>query len=454
MQEPNKLTPDSRSAPLFAHNPKRISVHQSASDDKVPSKASTGVPLKGDFERMARRRNQHPTPFREGNWWWINPWTDEFIEGKLQRRRKKMKVCPAEMPEYKAKTIAAEILRPMNEQQTVGSATRFANYVEGFYKPDWLSTLASTTKESYEGTLRKHLIPVFGTMMLRDMTTLTLQKYFSGLGTSSLGGATVLKMKEVLSSVLSSAVRYDLLTKNPMEAVHIPRSKVVNKKKQKPHLTPEEFNLLLEVVEEPYATMIYVAVYSGLRVSELIGLKWEDVHSDSLTIDERYCRGDWSVTKTEGSSGTIGVDLSVIARIHRLKCLEVELNWGGKGAKKKIKVVRSAGPQDLVFQSLVKGGPMRDGNILRRHLRPAAVKLGFNPKKATWRSLRTSCATWMIEAGANPKDVQGQMRHSRIGTTMDIYAQFVPESQRRAVAKMMEMVAQRKRPESEVVRVN
>ena len=290
--------------------------------------------------------------------------------------------------------------------------------------------------------------------MLRDMTTLTLQKYFSGLGTSSLGGATVLKMKEVLSSVLSSAVRYDLLTKNPMEAVHIPRSKVVNKKKQKPHLTPEEFNLLLEVVDEPYATMIYVAVYSGLRVSELIGLKWEDVHSDSLTIDERYCRGDWSVTKTEGSSGTIGVDLSVIAHIHRLKSLEVELNWGGKGAKKKIKVVRSAGPQDLVFQSLVKGGPMRDGNILRRHLRPAAVKLGLDPKKATWRSLRTSCATWMIEAGANPKDVQGQMRHSRIGTTMDIYAQFVPESQRRAVAKMMEMVAQRKRPESEVVRVN
>ena len=85
---------------------------------------------------------------------------------------------------------------------------------------------------------------------------------------------------------------------------------------------------------------------------------------------------------------------------------------------------------------------------------PAAVKLGLDPKKATWRSLRTSCATWMIEAGANPKDVQGQMRHSRIGTTMDIYAQFVPESQRRAVAKMMEMVAQRKRPESEVVRVN
>jgi integrase len=86
---------------------------------------------------------------------------------------------------------------------------------------------------------------------------------------------------------------------------------------------------------------------------------------------------------------------------------------------------------------------MSDGNILRRHLRPAALEMGIDPKKATWRSLRTSYATWMIEAGANPKDVQGQMRHSRISTTMDIYAQRVPESQHRAVAKMMEMVETR-----------
>jgi integrase len=48
------------------------------------------------------------------------------------------------------------------------------------------------------------------------------------------------------------------------------------------------------------------------------------------------------------------------------------------------------------------------------------------------------------EAGADPKSVQGQMRHSRITTTMDIYAQHAPESQRRAMVKMMEMVASRR----------
>ena len=65
----------------------------------------------------------------------------------------------------------------------------------------------------------------------------------------------------------------------------------------KPHITPEQFDALVNLMAEPYATMVYVCVMAGLRVSELIGLKWEDVHMDSLTIDERFCRGDWGCTQ-------------------------------------------------------------------------------------------------------------------------------------------------------------
>ena len=60
-----------------------------------------------------------------------------------------------------------------------------------------------------------------------------------------------------------------------------------------------------------------------------------------------------------------------------------------------------------------------------------------------WQVLRRSYATWLVEAGADPKAVQGQMRHSRISTTMDIYTQFVPDSKRRAMTKMMDMVDSR-----------
>ncbi len=79
---------------------------------------------------------------------------------------------------------------------------------------------------------------------------------------------------------------------------------------------------------------------------------------------------------------------------------------------------------------------MRDNNILVRFIKPAALTLGIG--FVNWRCLRTSYATWLIEAGANPKKVQGQVRHSRIATTMDVYgiSDFarVPFTRKRSLA--------------------
>jgi site-specific recombinase XerD len=60
-----------------------------------------------------------------------------------------------------------------------------------------------------------------------------------------------------------------------------------------------------------------------------------------------------------------------------------------------------------------------------------------------WRTLRTSHATWVVQAGADPKSVQGQMRRSRISTTMEIYAQIVPLAQRRALEQLSAFAAPR-----------
>ena len=77
---------------------------------------------------------------------------------------------------------------------------------------------------------------------------------------------------------------------------------------------------------------------------------------------------------------------------------------------------------------------MRDNNILTRIIKPAGRKIGIG--FVNWRCLRTSHATWLKLAGADVKDAQAQMRHSRASTTMDIYQQFVPESQRTAIDKL------------------
>src|SRR4029434_3286077 len=103
----------------------------------------------------------------------------------------------------------------------------------------------------------------------------------------------------------------------------------------------------------PYATMVYVAVYTGLRVSELIGLRWNDVHQRSITIDERYCRGDWGEPKSDASNTTIPVNEKVIERIQALRMLEVEVKAGR--AVRRYRVVKTNGPDDLVFQSVRTG---------------------------------------------------------------------------------------------------
>lgn len=402
----------------------------------IRAEANTGNPLKGDFERMARRRFQDPKPRRRGKWWTIQVRHDAVVNGRVRRSNKRVRLAPASMSEREVRKVAAEYLRPLNQDlQSIGSATNFAHYVEHTYRAVVLPLLAKSTRDRTEGVLKNYLLPSFGGLCLRDLTPLSLQKYFSKMVASPLTHESRDKIRDVLSSVLRSAVEYGLLIKNPVENVRMPAERR-GKKRNKPYLSPEQLDRLVEAIPEPYATMVYVAIYTGLRVSELTGLRWEDIHENSITIDERYCRGDWGAPKSDASNATIAVNRRVIERIHRLRALTVEVCGGGPKARavRKYRVVKKDGPTDLVFQSVKMGQPMRDNNILTRHIKPAARKLGLD--WVNWRSLRTSHATWLKMAGADVKDAQAQMRHSRASTTLDIYQQFVPESQRRVIDKL------------------
>jgi integrase len=335
------------------------------------------------------------------------------------------------MPEREVLKIASEHLRPMNQGLvTVGSATNFTEFVDSVYIPVVLPKMANSTQNRYSGVIENYLRPQFGGLCLRDVTVLTVDRYLSGLAKTKLSHESMDKVRDVLSSIMESAIRYELLVKNPVEGVRLAKPRMG--KRSKPFITPEQFAILVSMLAEPYATMVFVAIYTGLRVSELIGLKWSDVLADSITIDERYCRGDWGAPKSEASNTTIPVNAAVIERIHRLKTVTVEVKAGS--ATRKYRAVKSCGPDDLVFQSVHKGVPMRDNNILTRHIKPIARKMGL--PFVNWRCLRTSYATWLKLAGADVKDAQSLMRHSRASTTLDIYQQFIPESERKVVDRL------------------
>ena len=390
--------------------------------------ANSGKPSKGDFESMARRRFQGPEPKREGKWWYLLFWQDEFQNERRVRKRKREKLAPATMPQREVKKIAAEKLRPMNQGLVpLGSATSFEDYVESTYIPVVLPLWAKSTRERSKSVIALHLKPAFGSLPLRDLTPLTVQRFLTGMASSQLSHESIDKVRDVLSAILGSAVQYNLLVKNPVEGLKLPPAK--KGRRSKPFVTPQQLHALLELIAEPYSSMVFVAVYTGLRPSELVGLRWRNVHADSICIDERCCRGDWGAPKSEASNATVAVTEDVIARIHRLRTLTIDVRAGR--ATRHYRAVKSDGPDDLVFQSTATGAPMRDNNVLVRHLKPAARKLGMD--WVNWQVLRRSFATWLKMAGADVKDAQALMRHSRASTTLDIYQQFVPESQRRAV---------------------
>jgi len=377
---------------------------------------------------MARRRYQKPSPRREGQQWVLYYWDDEFIEGERKRIRKRHVLGPASMGEREVEKVRDEFLRPLNQGLVnIGSATKFGDYVESVYKPVVLPTMAKSTRDRTMSVYGNYLGPAFGRTCLRDITPLTVQRYVSDMATWNLSQESKDKVRDVLSSILGSAVQYNLLVKNPVVGVRLPTPK--RGKRSKPYITQQAFSVLLEMVAEPYASMIFVAVYTGLRVSEVIGLRWRNVHEDSITVDERYCRGDWGAPKSEASNATIPVNRAVIERICGLKTMVVEVK-AGTGVRR-YRAVKSAGPDDLVFQSVAKGAPMRDNNILVRHIKPAARAMGL--PWVNWQVLRRSFATWLKIKGADVKDAQALMRHSKASTTLDVYQQFVPESQRRVV---------------------
>lgn len=277
---------------------------------------------------MARRRYQKPAPKKRGEQWTILVREEVVIHGQRTRKVKRIPLGPARLSKAEAERLRDEYLVAINQPNVgIGGACLFRDFAE-IYQRDILPTLASTSQERSRSVLKNYLKPEFGDLMLREITLEPLQGYFTRLQRSGLSFESIDKIRDVLSAVLRTAVGYGRLMNNPADKVRLRR----RSKGGKPFLTIDQFYRLLELIAEPYASMVYVAVFTALRVSELAGLKWRNVHESSIGIEERFCRGDFDQPKSAASRATIPVDSHVIARIERLKTLVISFRAGRRTA--------------------------------------------------------------------------------------------------------------------------
>src|SRR5260221_10774920 len=167
--------------------------------------------------------------------------------------------------------------------------------------------------------------------------------------------------------------------------------------------------------EEPYRMMIGLIAATGLRVGELLGLRWRalDLEVGTLNVRESVYEGKAQQPKTQKARRTIPLGPHAIALLkeHRDRSTR-------KGA------------DDLVFPNKA-GEPLRESKLLERVLQPAAERAGLG--RVTWHQFRHIHSSLLNDLRVPVKIAQEQLGHASISTTLNIYTHVVDASHRQAI---------------------
>jgi len=210
-------------------------------------------------------------------------------------------------------------------------------------------------------------------------------------------------IKGLMHRLFECAMKWALypIGRNPMELVEI---RNVSKRQKQPRvLTSEQFWKLLSFIEEPYRTMVLTAQCLGLRVSEVMALRWSDFDFDSLTVrvQRGIVHGRVDDVKTEYSADDLPLDPDFAA---------VMLRW---------KIQCPVTSEQWIFPKPNTLRPYWQETVAAQRIKPAAEKAGLG--NIGWHTFRNTYRTWLDGAGA-PVSIQRElMRHASIQTTMNVY---------------------------------
>jgi integrase len=373
---------------------------------------------------MARRRYQKGNIRKRGKrnpvWelqWWadcINP------DGTIGRKRESVILGPvASITRRQAQKAAEEYLRPLNlGKVTPFSAILFRQFVDKYFVPNFFPTLKLSTQQRYRRTLDKHLLSAFGDSCLCDIRTLEMQQFVLQKMAGGLGWECADHYRNLMSKIFITAKKWGFFAgDNPAIGVELPEKKAV---REKHVLLPNQIPPLLAALSEPVRTMVLVGVLTGLRIGEILALRWRNVdfRSGEIRVEQACYRGLTGTPKTKGSRRTLPMPESLKDELKRLS-------------------EKSASGEHLVFQTR-NGTPFSDTNLLHKHLKPVGRKLGM--PWLNWHTLRRTHATLLQHAGASLKEAQAQLGHSKMSTTLEIYTISIPAAQRQAVENLSDLV--------------
>jgi integrase len=311
-----------------------------------------------------------------------------------------------------------------------------AQFLEEWLRDYARPNTAPRTCERYEEIVRVHLIPALGSFPLLALQPHHIQKYYTQAlesgrrdGKGGLSARTVHHHHRVLFEALRYGVKHEILVRNVTEAVDPPRPK--NKKLAV--LGAREVQLILDTVKDtPYYVIFFTKAYTGVRRSELCGLRWCDIDLEKSTISvvqtlHQLRGGEYIFRETKSKCGrrqiALSPSLAILLWEYRLKQEHAQRLLG-----------KTLAHTDLVF-SHPNGKPIRPNSITRA-FQTIARSVGL--EGARLHDLRHAHATILLQQGVHPKIVQERLGHSTVATTLDIYSHVLPGLQEAAAQRFDE----------------
>jgi integrase len=303
------------------------------------------------------------------------------------------------------------------------------------YLPQWLENskpaLRAKTAHQYGQVMKKHIIPYLGTTALKDLRLARIEKYYADRILSGVGTRTVRICHNILHKALDKALRYGLVTYNPVHGATLPRYK---HSEMQVLDEGQVSQFLIAAQASPYRALYHLAVTTGMRQGELFGLKWMDIQwGRGLLHLQRQVQKvpgqPWSFVEPKTQAGKrmikLGEGTLQVLREHKDRQAAMKEKTGDRWQE-----------FDLIFPSSV--GTPGDPSNLRIDFERTLTRAGL--AKIRFHDLRHTAASLLLNHNVPVIVVSKMLGHSKPSITLDIYGHLYLEMQGEAAEIMDKLV--------------
>jgi integrase len=355
-------------------------------------------------------------------------------EAETGRRRRRMKWETFRGDEKGASAKRDEIAVRLRANEYV-EATRLT---VGAWLDTWLAervkpSLRPSTYESYAATVKKHLVPALGSIPLQALRPGQLTKYY--LERQTLSRATLDVHHSIISSALKSAMKQGLLTRNVATlAEGRPKAKSSREDAKKHCWTAEQavaFLAAADAAGPQLSALFALALDSGMRKGELLALPWSavDLATCTVKIDRTLLEAGreprFGPTKT-GAPRTVDITPETVNRLVEHKKAQAELKMRNRVAYHDLGLVFAKEWGDVYGREGSLGLPLQANNFGEREFARVLKAAGPGVPRIKVHGLRHTSATLLLAAGVPPHLVAARLGHSKVATTLEVYAHALP----------------------------